>query len=439
MQWHEWLNERAQQALEAVSSPVFLIQVTIVALALVAAWLAGRRVERIERFAALAEQYHWVYILRGAIVRLAPPASALLLIIIGRGVMRSLELSTNLLSIALPLIVALIAVRAAVFLLRLSLGRESQIRGWENTIAIAIWTAVAMDLLGWLQPSIEALSHPIARFGKFELSIWLVLKMLVIVGLLIVVARWLGKWIERRVSRAESLNLSMRASIIKISHSLLIILSVLIGLSAAGVDLTALTVFAGAVGIGLGFGLQRIASNFIAGFVLVMDRSIRPGDVITIGQQSGQSGRGTQSFGWVQELRGRYLVVRDRDGVDTLIPNETLITSEVINWSYSDRKIRLKLPVTISYADDPEVALGLLEHAADSITRVLTDPPPAARLIGFGNDGLELELRIWIMDPQAGVVNVRSDVNRAIWRLFQEHGITIPFPQRDLRIISTPD
>ncbi|MBA3564309.1 MAG: mechanosensitive ion channel, partial [Gammaproteobacteria bacterium] len=168
--------------------------------------------------------------------------------------------------------------------------------------------------------------------------------------------------------------------------------------------------------------------------------SIRPGDVITIGQLGGgQSGGSGQRFGWVQELRGRYLVVRDRDGVDTLIPNETLITTEVINWSYSDRKIRLKLPVQISYDDDPEQAIALLEHAADNITRVLTDPTPQARLIGFGDNGLELELRIWIMDPQAGVVNVRSDVNRAIWRLFKEHGITIPYPQRDLRVISLPE
>ncbi len=441
MQWLEWLTERAVLAREFIESPVFLIQLAILVIALGSAWYLARRLARTQRLLSFTQRYPWAEILRGVVVRIAPPAGAMLLVAIGRGgIMRAFDLASNLLDVALALLLALICVRAAVFALRVILGRDSGIKGWESTIAIAIWTAVALHLLGWLQPSIDTLSRPLARFGAFELSIWSVLKLLVIVGLFVVIARWLSKWIERRVSRAESLNLSMRASIIKISHFVLIILSVLLGLSAAGLDLTALTVFAGAVGIGLGFGLQRIASNFIAGFVLVMDRSIRPGDVITIGQLGGgQSGGYGQRYGWVQELRGRYLVVRDRDGVDTLIPNETLITTEVINWSYSDRKIRLKLPVQISYDDDPEQAIALLEHAADSITRVLTDPAPAARLIGFGENGMDLELRIWIMDPQSGIVNVRSDVNRAIWRLFKEHGITIPYPQRDVRVLSMPE
>ncbi|CAN5270798.1 mechanosensitive ion channel [soil metagenome] len=439
MQWIEWLTEQALLARAFIESPVFLIQLSIVALALGCAYYLTRWLERTQRLSSFAQRYPWAEILRGLVVRLTPPGVALALVAIGRGIMGGLGAATNLLDVALALIFALICVRAAVFALRIVLGRESRIRGWESTISIAIWTAVALHLLGWLEPFIAALSRPIGTFGNFELSVWSLLKLLVLVGLFVIVARWLGKWIERRVSRAESLNITMRASIIKISHFLLVILASLLALSAAGIDLTALTVFAGAVGIGLGFGLQRIASNFIAGFVLVMDRSIRPGDVITIGQAGGgQSGQMGQRFGWVQELRGRYLVVRDRDGVDTLIPNETLITTEVINWSYTDRKIRLKLPVQISYHDDPELAIGLLEQAAASITRVLTDPPPAGRLIGFGDNGIDLELRIWIMDPQAGVVNVRSDVNRAIWRLFKENGITIPFPQRDLHVTATP-
>ncbi|MGH8494932.1 MAG: mechanosensitive ion channel family protein [Gammaproteobacteria bacterium] len=440
MRWLEWLTERATLAREFIESPIFLIQLAIVIIALGAAWYLARRLERTQRLLSFTQRYAWAEILRGLVVRIAPPACAFVLVLIGRGIMQAFGLATNLLDVVLALSFALICVRAAVFALRVALGRESGIKGWESTIAIAIWTAVALHLLGWLQPTYEALNRPVTNFGAFEVSIWSILRLLVIVGVFVAIARWLAKWIERRVSRAESLNITMRASIIKISHFVLIVLSVLIALSIAGIDLTALTVFAGAVGIGLGFGLQRIASNFIAGFVLVMDRSIRPGDVITIGQQAGgQTGQGEQRFGWVQELRGRYLVVRDRDGVDTLIPNETVITTEVINWSYADRKIRIKLPVHISYEDDPEKALELLERAADSITRVLTDPPPAARLIGFGERGLQLELRIWIMDPQSGVINVRSDVNRAIWRLFKEHGITIPYPRHDLSVISMPE
>ena len=173
----------------------------------------------------------------------------------------------------------------------------------------------------------------------------------------------------------------------------------------------------GAIGLGLGFGLQSIAANFVSGFVLLMDRSIKPGDVISL---SGQSGTSTENFGWVQELRGRYVVVRDRDGVEMLVPNQQLISNAVINWSYTDPRIRLKLPVRVSYGDDPELALRAPDRRrASGQRRVLRDPAPVSRLMQFGDSGIELELRFWISDPQEGVNNVRSDVNRAIWRAVQ--------------------
>jgi small-conductance mechanosensitive channel len=166
--------------------------------------------------------------------------------------------------------------------------------------------------------------------------------------------------------------------------------------------------------------------------VLLLDKSIKPGDVISF---TGLTGTSTENFGWVQELRGRCVVVRDRDGVDTLVPNQNLITSTVINWSYSDRKVRIKLPVRISYRDDPEIALQLLLGAVEDNRRVLTEPAPVTRLIQFGDNGMDLELRFWIADPQNGVNNVRSDVNRRIWRLFRDRGITIPVSQHEVRML----
>jgi small-conductance mechanosensitive channel len=218
----------------------------------------------------------------------------------------------------------------------------------------------------------------------------------------------------------------MQVALIKLSKFILLLVAFLLALNMVGIDLTALAVFGGAVGVGLGFGLQRIASNFISGFIVLFDRSIRPGDVITIDDK----------FGWVQELHARYIVVMDRDGVERLIPNENLITNEVINWSYTDHNVRLKIPVSISYADDPEQALALLMEAAKANSRVLAEPAPATRLMAFGDNGIELELRVWIQDPQAGLANVRSDINLAIWRAFKAAGITIPYPQRDLHIRS---
>jgi small-conductance mechanosensitive channel len=193
-------------------------------------------------------------------------------------------------------------------------------------------------------------------------------------------------------------------------------------------------VLTGAIGLGLGFGLQSVASNFVSGFVLLIDKSIKPGDVISF---TGHDGASKGDFGWVQELRGRYVVVRDRDGVDTLIPNQNLITSPFINWSYSDQRVRLKLPVLVSYDDDPELALKLLLQAAENHPRILRDPPAVSRLISFDDNGMRLEVRFWIADPVNGVNNVRSDVNRAIWRIFRMHGVTIPVPQQETRWLGT--
>jgi len=221
--------------------------------------------------------------------------------------------------------------------------------------------------------------------GKSRITALSVINFLLLVALLFTLAMWLSATIERRMQKSSYINASLRVGLSKFSKFFLIGLSFLIALDAVGIDLTALTVFGGALGVGLGFGLQRIASNFISGFLLLFDRSIKPGDVISIGNK----------FGWVEALRARYIVVRDRDGVDTLIPNENLITSEVINWSYSDRNVRLKMPVSISYADDPQQAIRLMVEAALQHPRVLHDPTPVGRLMNFGDNGIELELSNW--------------------------------------------
>jgi small-conductance mechanosensitive channel len=254
------------------------------------------------------------------------------------------------------------------------------------------------------------------------------------VTIFVVATSLVSRTIEARVMKLDGLAMSTRIGISKSSYVFLLALGMLVGINAAGVDLTALTVLTGAMGLGLGFGLQAVASNFVSGFVLLLDKSIKPGDVISF---TGGTGTSTENFGWVQELRGRYVVVRDRDGVDTLVPNQNLITNTVINWSYSDPKVRLKLPVRVSYRDDVELALQVLLKAAQASGRVLKEPAPVSRLMYFGDSGIELELRFWIADPQEGVNNVRSDVNRAIWKHFKENGITIPVAQREIMMTYT--
>jgi small-conductance mechanosensitive channel len=293
---------------------------------------------------------------------------------------------------------------------------------------------VAAALVGWLGYVEGKLDAIDLAPGEARFSMWSLIKALVTVTLFLAGASLVSRTIEARVMKMEGLAPSTRIGISKFAYFFLLGLGILLGINAAGIDLTTLTVLTGAMGLGLGFGLQAIAANFVSGFVLLMDKSIKPGDVISF---TGMTGTSTENFGWVEELRGRYVVVRDRDGVSTLVPNQNVITNPVINWSYADPKVRLKLPVRISYSDDPETALQLLEGVAFVNPRVLADPKPVSRLMGFGDSGIELELRFWITDPQEGVNNVRSDVNRAIWRAFKEHGITIPVAQRDLRMVTT--
>jgi small-conductance mechanosensitive channel len=353
-----------------------------------------------------------------------------------RGLLSLGRMHVAMIDIALQLVMALLLVRLGVYLLALLLGPKSWVRTWDNRITLFLWIAISFELLGWFN-GIEAKLDAIDLIpGKVTFSLWALLKSIVVVTGFILVASVVARTIERRVMAIDSVAMSTRIGIAKFSQFFLVGLGILLGINATGIDLTALTVLTGAIGIGLGFGLQAIASNFVSGFVLLMDKSIKPGDVISF---TGTTGTSTENFGWVQELRGRYVVVRDRDGVETLVPNQNLITTSVINWSYSDQRVRLRLPVMISYQDDPEKALELLIEAAANHPRILRDPAPVSRLMSFEDYGMRLEARFWIRDPMNGVNNVRSDVNRAIWRLFKQAGITIPVSQQDVRVIASRD
>jgi small-conductance mechanosensitive channel len=328
--------------------------------------------------------------------------------------------------------VTLLAMRVAVYLLARAMGPRSWVARQQLRFTAVLWMLAVSTLLGWFNFIETHLDNIELAVGKVKFTVWSLIKSVVMVTVFLVLASLISRAIETRVMKLQGIALSTRIGISKFTYFFLLGLGVLLGINATGVELTTLTVLTGAVGLGLGFGLQAIAANFVSGFVLLMDKSIKPGDVISF---TGVSGTSTENFGWVQELRGRYVVVRDRDGVETLVPNQHLITNPVINWSYSDPRVRLKLPVRVSYRDDPELALQVLLEAANHCPRVLQQPPPASRLMHFGDSGIELELRFWIADPQEGVNNVRSDVNRAIWRAFKQHGITIPVAQREIRMV----
>jgi small-conductance mechanosensitive channel len=365
-------------------------------------------------------------------VLVAPYFFATVVMSLVRGTLGWLDMHTAVIDSALQLTIALIIVRFGVYLLRLSMGGTSWIRGWENRLTLLIWLLVGFELLGWFEYAESTLDSIDLIPGKVQFSLWALLKAIVVVSAFGVVTTLVARTFERRIMKVEALAVSTRIGISKFIYFLLVGIGLLLGINAAGVDITTLNVLTGAIGLAVGFGVQAIAANFVSGFVLLMDKSIKPGDVISF---TGHTGTSTENFGWVQELRGRYVVVRDRDGVETLVPNLNFITNTVINWSYSDQRVRLRLPVMISYEDDPEVALEALLDATADHPRILRDPGPVTRLMSFEDYGMRLEVRFWIADPMNGVNNMRSDVNRAIWRVFKERGIKIPVAQRELRML----
>jgi small-conductance mechanosensitive channel len=383
----------------------------------------------IARLLGNLEQRDFVqFLLRGS-NRIAFPMSMLLYLIATRFVIEQFDINVAVLNIFTPLLLSMAAITFTIFVLRTGFSPSPALKAWEGFISLSVWSLVALHLIGWLPDIIQALDDLAISFGDSRLSLLAILQLLLAIVFFFVMASWLTRLIEKQARRSPYINASMQVMLTKISKFTLYGLAVLFALKSVGIDLTAFAVFSGAIGVGIGFGLQRIFSNFISGFILLFDRSIRPGDVISVGDR----------FGWVQSLHARYVVVKDRDGVETLIPNENLITSEVTNWSYTDRAVRTKIPVQISYENDPEVAMNLLIEATIDKPRILKKPEPAARLLGFGDNGIDLELRIWINDPEEGVASVISDVNLSIWKSFKEHNISIPFPQRDVRIVSEKD
>ena len=430
------LTSPLKDAFLTITSPEVLAEIIAIVVAGLIA-LGGAHVVRSwhKRNSAAGSPRGWqAQFLEGAVI-VTPFLVALVVLLIVRAVLSSLGAHTAAVDTALQLTTALVLVRLGVYLLALMMGPDSWIRTWESRITFVLWLAMSFSLVGWLDKIESTLNQINLIPGRSQFSLWALLKGLVVVTAFVVITSLVARAFERRVMRLEQLAVSTRIGISKFTYILLVGLGVMLGINAAGVDVTTLNVLTGAIGIGLGFGLQAIASNFVSGFVLLMDKSIKPGDVISF---TGHTGTSTENFGWVQELRGRHVVVRDRDGVETLVPNQNLIINPVINWSYSDQRVRIRLPVMVSYDDDPEIALKLLFSACEHHPRILRDPPPVTRLMAFEDYGMKLEVRFWIADPMNGVNNVRSDVNRAIWRIFRDNGVKIPVAQRELRMIDRP-
>ncbi len=295
-------------------------------------------------------------------------------------------------------------------------------KGIRTLLSISIWTYVALSLLGILDNVAHFLDAHKLSVGQKELSVLDLFGGLFVIGVMLWIAVSAGNFLDQRIRQVEELTPSLRVLIGKILKIGLVAIAAMSGLSLVGVDLTMFTVLSGAVGVGIGFGLQKVVSNFISGIIILADRSIKPGDTISLGE----------TFGWIRELRARFVSVVTRDGREYLIPNEDFITQQVINWSFSDDMVRLDVQFGVSYDADPHVVSKLAIEATGSVARVAQSTKPVCWLTEFGESSLNFVLRFWIRDPQNGLTNIRGQVLLALWDTFKENGITIPYPHREV-------
>lgn len=296
----------------------------------------------------------------------------------------------------------------------------------SRLVRIVIWSMAVLNILGLLGPFLTFLSLTTFTFGTTTINLLAIITGLTSMVALIWAALFVSSIIETKLRESPTVTPSARVLLGKLSRIVLVVLAFFFAISSIGIDLTAFAVFGGAIGVGLGFGLQKVVSNFISGVILLLDKSIKPGDVIEI----------SNTYGRINKLAARYTSVISRDGREHLVPNEDIITQPVINWTFSDKKVRRHLPVNVSYNSDLEKAMALLLEAAADSPRVIKNPEPKALIKGFGDNGVDLELRMWIRDSENGVSNIASEVYLIIWHKFKDGGIEFPYPQRDVHIVS---
>jgi small-conductance mechanosensitive channel len=399
-----------------------LVQLAVLALGIALGWLVIRtlrpRLDKLgETWSAGAE----------GLQRIGLPLAILAVLFLLREGLRLFQAELHLLNLALPLLSALVLVRLLIYALRYALKPSATLKAWERTISWVIWIGVAMHITGVL-PRVRAAMATVAfESGSHKFSLLLLFEALTVIIIAIILALWLAQFIESRLMRVPHLDLSLRMALSKAARTFLLVLAVLVALPAVGIDLTVLSVFGGALGVGLGFGLQKVASNYVSGFIILLDRSVRMGDMITVDNKYGQ----------VAEINTRYTLVRAQDGTESIVPNEMLITQTVVNHSLSKPDVRIELPVQVAYSTDLEVARDLMIEVAMRNPRVIAagTEMPKVFIRDFGDNGINLDLAIWIKDAEEGQLSLRSDIYWDIWKAFKQAGIEIPFPQRVVHLI----
>lgn len=430
------VEQEVEQVAEAVTNHLFrisewifvnfltlesLYQLAAISATLFLALLLRRRVRRIlERLSNERTLGATVQRLMRTAAAIAMPLAWVILLGITTSIFDQFDSPIQFLRLSNSLLLAFVVIRTV------SIFIPSQY--WSQVFSWVAWAAAALNAVGLLDIVIGWLRETGFSIGPVNITAWAILKGLMLTAVLIWGANALTGVVERRLQNAEKMSSALRLLITRLLRMLLLILAVVIALVAVGVDLTVFAVFSGALGIGIGLGLRRSIENLLASYTLLVDKSIKPGDVIEVETTNGPT------YGEVTKMTTRYVAVRTRDGTEALIPNEVLIANTVTNWSHSDKPTRRRIPVGVSYDADIDLARRLCLDAAEEVPRVLKFPKAACLMRGFGDSSINLELRFWVNDPENGVANVASEILLLIWDKFKKNGVEVPYPQHDLRM-----
>lgn len=365
----------------------------------------------------------------GNFERVAFPAATFFLIWLARFSLARVQ-PVGMLEITEALVLAWLAIRLAIYILGHVLPHGVVLNRVVSVVAAVAWIAVALHVTGLLPDVLDALDSVGITLGKNHQRITplLVLEAVFALALTVTLALWLSRITETRLMADQNVQMSTRIVVTKLVRLTAVFLAIMIALPMVGIDITALSVFSGALGVGLGFGLQKIASNYVSGFIVLLERSVRIGDIVTVDGRRGE----------VKAIENRYTVIRGADGVESIVPNEKLITDSVNHHTYSDPKVSVVVNVQVSYESDVERACELLLECAKRHSRVIPEPAAMAFVKELADSGVNLSLTVWISDPGLGEASLRSMLLIDILKTFNTHGIEIPYPRRDVRLIATP-
>jgi small-conductance mechanosensitive channel len=410
--------------------PDILWQIATIAVCIIVARLVTHLLRK--KFSRRNDQSQALRLEVESFSRVLPPALVFILIILIKPLLATWH-HTNLLTIMIPLAVSFTIIRLAFYILRRVFVRGGRVGNFivpfEKIFAAVIWIGVALYITGLWPDIIDFFENTRLPLGRHKTSLSSIVQACASVAVTLILALWAAALLEERLMQINTIHSSLRVVMARMGRALLILISILLSLSLVGIDLTVLSVFGGALGVGLGLGLQKIVGSYVSGFVILLERSLAIGDMVTVDKYYGQ----------VTKINTRYTILRGLDGIESVVPNEMLISSPVQNYSLTDRTIRLATHVTVSYQTDIEKTLALLAEATANVDRVLKEPAPQAMLLKFANDGFELEIGFWIVDPENGKLSVLSEVNKAIWRVLQAYQIIVPYSQHEIRLIDERD